>query len=297
MEASAIVDQTPSRHAKHGLPVPAVWCDGMPLTHATVCEVTRFGRFDERSAVIALGSPVAASALIGRMLAVVQPLRFVSGGDELRVLCMGQARMEGPRSVRLVDPWTSTLDAPVNEAVNMRAGFAVGRAANRSHATQVVRGRQVYVPQVGGVNWSLGDALRTLFAWQGIAINMDSISAALGDAPLTTSVAVRGSLRQVLTQLLADDAVRMERHTHWLASEANEKPLHCVGVSDGARVRMTWPYDSGSGGDVLKVHRVTAEAARAARLVVTAPPRELEASIHLAPTWDTELAGEDAEEY
>jgi hypothetical protein len=33
------------------------------------------------------------------------------------------------------------------------------------------------------------------------------------------------------------------------------------------------------------------------RLVVTAPPRSLEASIHLAPTWDTALAGEDAEEY
>ena len=304
---------------------PVVLIDAAPEPRLRVTAVTRSGPLDEAWAEVEVVGEDAGKDRWRSEVVVAWPRVLSDGSHRWPVVVAGRVERldvetsnhrEG-RRLRVVDAWSERLNQAVSPvwveeaegALGLRESAVLetgavgveGVEANRSSLIHDILGREVFVPRVpqpGGADavgrWTLGDALEAVLAMAGVDAEMSLIPPASLSPPLTHSLDLGQPLRRVLGTLLTSAGLRVTREVWLVGGRTHQTTTLRPDAASRWRGRPVEPGEPGAGGslgDVLSLRR-SQPTGMPRRLIATATPWEVEATLPLLPDWDAALAGE-----
>ncbi|MCC6681770.1 MAG: hypothetical protein IT445_12785 [Phycisphaeraceae bacterium] len=277
---------------------PMVLLDGVIEPRLNVLKVEMTGPLDERLALLSMTGPMPAA----QQWLIVQALRLCDGQIRRRVLVHGKwPRWIDSDRIELRGAWSELLDEPLEQVPTLdREGSLVLQsggwlAATRSDGGHDVDGRQVYVLQHEGAAWTVRQALESVSAFAGLALNLSALPRETADAPLVAPIDLSLSLRRVLEQVLEPYGLCVTRDLsyegHSLIERRNVRSL-----SRGRCVRMRWARENQPLGEVLRMSKRNPRAGSRLWLAQAGGPM-VESTFPMVGGWDPNLEGAADDEY
>ena len=296
--------------AIHPLPEPALgqfeardallFIAAVPIPQAHLLAWSRSGPLDERSVRLALDPTCSPHACIGKRATLVWPIRLADGEVIHETLAQGPITLakdhEQSRQHRvileLLDEGSADLARSHDTAFIERAGtlaltgqptsLRAGSRANRSGRRWPLHGTDVYLPSDAAHPWTLGQAIETLLAFHGIALDGPPAPPGVAHRPLSRDVDLLAPLRDALEPLLKEHGLRLLVHPPYMEGASHR----------GARVSDARAGKLVSGLHGLEVSRQSMPGdRRLTRWRAIGSPWEHETTQQLAPAWGPHEAG------
>ncbi len=175
--------------------------------------------------------------------------------------------------------------------VSMEQGTLVpGPNGNRSSRMYDIHGASVYVPQLDGEPWSVGDALAMISAFAQLHLSLHLLPHTLKQAALLETVDLSRPLGEILRRVL-DPYGLIVRRELWLDGHAVVEHRQVRSQHHGRPIRLRWAQLDQPLSDVLRIeHDAPVDAAQ--RWIAQASGWQMESTFDLVGGWDPALEGE-----
>ena len=317
MSACASLGCVPDSGVWHD-PQLMVLVEGVPEPRLAVETYQVEGLLDVRSARLRVNAssldPGVLEGWCGAAVVLAMPIRLVDDQTCWPVLMRGRLERtlfdEKARLYELgfnmVDTWSETLAQPIGQVWQYTpAGtlferdsgtLTVGRDGNRSADRYTINGEQVHVIQEdSGIGWTLGDVLSLLTAVGDLGLSLNGLPRETAQSPLAHRIDLSQSLSSILNSLLEAHGLVLQRDIRREDGVAHERRA-VRPASTGRPIRLVWPNQNRSIGDVLDV-RVD-HPTRPSRLwIARAGGWRVESTFELVGGWDPALQGLADDEY